>query len=641
MRRWWTSWWVAPSVFLVSVGIGVLFQQGLTELRLRAFDSRLQQEAQFRAVRLREQFEVRLTLVEVLLTELQSGRLARGASFAERARQLHERFPGIQALNLVDDQGVIVQVVPAATNQAALGKNVQSNPIARSAFALARTTGRPHLTRPLTLFQGGKGFAGYFPVEGKENTNVNAVFRIADVVGTIVDEGLLQSHQVVLECDGEEVLRNALDDTLHTRAKAATFRVRDQEWTLRLRPSTAQVQQAVQTTLLLPLVLLVGVLMGLLSALIVRGLRRQAALEERLQQARQMEALSTLAGGMAHDFNNLLTALTTILQLNRKERPDDDTWREDVETMLEACAQGTRLTAQMMALSMRKETTSEPFIADEAIKVAMNLLDKSLPSSVKLNTDLQAPRAWLFGQAGGLQQAVLNLSLNACDAMPNGGRLFVSTALTADRKTFELVIEDEGEGISDDDLKKIFDPFFSTKAPGKGTGLGLSMVFHVVKAFGGNIDVASEVSVGTKMRITLPTVPAPVVSDEEEQMPPDRLTNVVVLIVDDDETIRRTLQRRFESEGAKVVTASGGHEALRYAGPFDVLLTDMRMANGGGAMLVRTLWERRPKLPVVVMSGFSDDEIPTSEEASVRFVSKPFQLDTIVSAVGAVLKPRK
>lgn len=637
MRSYWTSSLIAPGVLVVSLIVGMVVYQGLADFRVSSFEERLQREAQFRAVRLQEQFEVRLTLVEVLLHELESGALAPGPTFAQRAQQLHERFLGIQALNLVDDSGLIIQVVPEATNQAALGKNVRSNPVARPAFVKAQESGSPKLTRPLTLFQGGKGFAGYFPVKGKA-LNVNAVFRIEDVVKTIIDDAFLRQHSVMLECNEEPVFENPLQEELHSAGVLATFRVRGQQWTLRLQPSSTLAEEEVQSQIILPLILLVCLILTLLSALIVRGLRRQAGLEERLQQARQMEALSTLAGGMAHDFNNLLTALTTILQLNRGEQPDEEDWREDVGTMLEACEQGARLTAQMMALSLRQETTSEPFLADEALKVAINLLDKSLPSTVRLQQSLNAPHVWLSGQAGALQQAVVNLARNASDAMPGGGPLKISSSVSADGGCFHLVIEDEGEGISQENLKKVFDPFFSTKGHSKGSGLGLSMVFHVVNALGGKIDVDSTAGKGTQVRIALPTIPMPAVALDHGSTSSDALNGVVILLADDDNTIRQSLKRHLESDGATVVATSSGNEALRYEGPFDVLLTDMRMANGSGAELVHSLWKRRPRLPVVVMSGFSDEDIPSSDLARVRFVAKPFQLGSVVNALAWVLR---
>gem|GEM_PF-2347957 len=633
LQRWLLSKWMSVAVVVVVLAIGGVFVQQTTALRRDAFERQVQQQAHFRAVRLQEQLEVRLTMVEGLVRELEQGGLNRGDPFLRRATSMHQNIGGLLALNLVGDDGVIEQVVPEAPNKAALGMNVFAHPVAAAFLREALRTRRPQLSDGLKLFQGGQGFTAYFPVERDDIGAVNAVFRIADVEATVTDVELLRRHRVALALNGSPVITHAPPSRLSALSVSSTFQVRNQSWTLTLTPTLDEVEKDTSSSLAWPVVLLVALLLGSLSAVFAEGVRRQRNMEAHLDGMRRMEALGTLAGGMAHDFNNILTALRGILELNLAEPPSDEAWRQDVRDMLDACTQGATLTEQMLALSRTKTARKEPFLVDEVVNGALRLVRKSLPTSIQVSSVLQAQGVWVEGESSALSQALMNLVINSKDAMPQGGQLTVRTYV--DDGDVCIAVEDSGEGIAAEHLDRIFEPFFTTKGVGRGTGLGMAMVYSTVKTFDGHVEVASTPGKGTTVRLRLPSTTAPASPSADQEVSLAVLDGKRIVLVDDESTIRSALRRHLEKLGAHVDSAGSGSAAKRLLDGCDVLITDMRMQPMGGDVLAREAWRRRADLPVVFVSGFSEAEVPRGKHT--RFVPKPFALDDVARATAQVL----
>ena len=368
------------------------------------------------------------------------------------------------------------------------------------------------------------------------------------------------------------------------------------------------------------------------------------ALEEQLRAAQKLEAVGRLAGGVAHDFNNMLAVILNCAAFVAEELPADHPARIDVEEVLRAGESAAALTRQLLAFSRRQ--VLEPRVLDlnatvsRLEKMVQRLIGEHIALELVLAQDLGRVRA----DPGQVEQVLMNLAVNARDAMPQGGTLTVETADVelggedAPRhldvppgRYVRLRIQDTGHGMDADTQRRIFEPFFTTKGKGKGTGLGLSTVYGIVKQSGGTIQVESAPGEGTAFDILLPRVDdavQPLVVDR----PPVRplAGGETVLVAEDDDAVRRITERLVRAGGYRVLTAASGAEALRlaerHAGGLDLLLTDMVMPGMTGRELAARLRVMHPGVRVVYMSGYTDDEFEAQGglEAGAVLVPKPF-----------------
>ncbi len=384
--------------------------------------------------------------------------------------------------------------------------------------------------------------------------------------------------------------------------------------------------------------------------------RRQ--LEEQLRQAGKMEAVGQLAGGVAHDFNNILTAILGYADLLAADLPAGDRRLEDVEEIRKAAHRAAALTRQLLAFS-RKQVLEPRVLGLNALVDSMDkMLRPILGENVELHTapsaDLHAVRA----DPNQVEQVILNLAINARDAMPKGGKLTIETAnveLDAEYaarhatvvpgRYVMLAVSDTGTGMDAITQKRIFEPFFTTKDPGRGTGLGLSTVYGIVKQSGGTIWVYSEVGKGTTFKIYFPAVDAPAEDLRLAAAPAHALAGVeTILLVEDDEQLLHLAQRALEAKGYTVLAADRGAGALEIArqheGPIHLLLTDVTIPDMDGRTLAASLRaERGRELRLLYMSGYADQAIVHHGvlDASVAYLPKPFTTDAIARRVREVL----
>ncbi len=370
----------------------------------------------------------------------------------------------------------------------------------------------------------------------------------------------------------------------------------------------------------------------------------RVSLEEQLRQAQKMEAVGQLAGGVAHDFNNLLTVISGNCDLLLGASPADDPKRGALSDIRAAGNRAANLTRQLLAFS-RKQIL-EPRLVDvhEVVAGLEKMLRRLIGEDVLLATDLAADPSWVKVDPGQLEQVIMNLAVNARDAMPRGGSLTIRTRsaeadLFADadestgggaRPRVALSISDTGAGISPEARPHIFEPFFTTKEVGKGTGLGLATVYGIVKQSGGDIAVESEPGRGATFTILLPSHPRPrghVSGASHAAIPRGTET---VLVVEDEDAVRRIVKIALESTGYRVVEARSGPEALEAArvnaGGFRAVVTDVVMPGMSGRELAERLRRDRPDLKVLYMSGYTDDAVMRHGivESGVAFLQKPF-----------------
>ena len=380
-------------------------------------------------------------------------------------------------------------------------------------------------------------------------------------------------------------------------------------------------------------------------------------LEEKLRQSQKMEAIGKLAGGIAHDFNNLLTAVRGHAELLLEGNAIDGEVREGLEEIAKAADRAASLTRQLLAFSRRQ--VLQPRIVDvNRVVIDMEkMLARLIGEHITLLTALDPTIAKIKADPSQIEQVILNLTVNARDAMPQGGSLTIQTSeadLTeADRvrhsyivpgRYVRIMVRDNGVGMPRETLERAFEPFFTTKEPGKGTGLGLSTVYGVVKQSEGYIWAESQPAGGTEFRIYLPAVAE---SPEEPAAPPvivAKPQQATVLVVEDESAVRSLIRRILEKRGYAVLTAENGKQALEvvgnHAGPLDLVITDVVMPNMGGRELSLHLAHIRPELRILYMSGYTEDDVVRHGviEQMVSFLAKPFTSDDLLEKVRAMLE---
>jgi two-component system, cell cycle sensor histidine kinase and response regulator CckA len=379
---------------------------------------------------------------------------------------------------------------------------------------------------------------------------------------------------------------------------------------------------------------------------VVTDLTERKSLEEQLRQSQKMEAIGRLAGGVAHDFNNMLTVITSsAAMLLQQERSDEE--REDLEAISMSALRASALTRQLLLFSRKQVVNLHSLdvnaVLDEMSPMLRRLLRENIHLVTVLGTDLGAVTA----DPTQLEQVVMNLVVNASDAMPDGGMLTIETrdvdlddtyvqhhAAVAPGRYVQLTVSDTGVGMSAATIGKIFEPFFTTKEPGRGTGLGLATTYAVVAQLGGHIRVYSEQGEGSVFKIFLPhaATDSDVGADAAAPMAPASYSTgpATILLVEDEEAVRRAIRRTLERYGYSIIEAADGEAGLaaagRHPGPIDVVVTDLMMPGMNGRAFADRLRVERPDTRVVFMSGYTDETVNQRGlvDATHAFLQKPF-----------------
>jgi len=378
---------------------------------------------------------------------------------------------------------------------------------------------------------------------------------------------------------------------------------------------------------------------------------------QQLRQAQKMELVGNLAGGIAHDFNNILTVIKGYCELAKMKGMEGEVARE-VHQIGEASDKAAALTRQLLALSRRQLLRPHNIAVNAVVAGIETMLGRMIGENVELVLCFPPDLGTVYADPAQIEQVVLNLAVNARDAMPNGGSLrFEGKNLdlpsSYEERSFEiplgryilLEVTDTGTGIAPEHLDRIFEPFFTTKEVGRGTGLGLSTVYGIVKQSGGYIGVSSEPGRGTTFKIYLPRVDKPVDSlDQQEQPPVVKPGTETILLVEDDPAVRHIANSILGAGGYRVLAPEHPSEAeqvcAQYSGPIDLLLTDLIMPGISGRELARRVVLRRPKIKVLYMSGYTDDGVihRLVGEGTVAFLPKPFTPAALQAKVREVLE---
>jgi signal transduction histidine kinase/CheY-like chemotaxis protein len=385
-------------------------------------------------------------------------------------------------------------------------------------------------------------------------------------------------------------------------------------------------------------------------------LRREIAerrqVEAALQQAQKMEVIGQMTGGVAHDFNNLLTAVLGNLELATR-RGRDDNIRRYLEGATQAAQRGAKITSQLLAFSRTQRLQIEAIDLNAIVTEMGDLLFRTIGGTVGIETMLERTLWQATADRTQIESVILNLAVNARDAMPGGGRLTITTANVpndAKNKPSDLTsgeyvsvsVSDTGTGMTEEVLRKAFEPFFTTKPVGSGTGLGLSQVYGIAKQTGGTVAIHTQLGKGTTITVYLPrttAVPAVHSADEAKNVP-FRSHKATILVVDDDKDVRQLTVSCLETLGYQVVSAEGGHAAVQIAGSedsIDMVLIDIAMPEINGVDAIGAILKKRPGIPFLYMTGYvGPTKLDLSEQ---RVLKKPFTIAELAAKVEELLFP--
>jgi PAS domain S-box-containing protein len=386
-------------------------------------------------------------------------------------------------------------------------------------------------------------------------------------------------------------------------------------------------------------------------------LSQQKKLEEQLRQAQKMDAFGQLAGGVAHDFNNLLTVISGYSELLLQSAPPDDPSRELLEEIRKAGERAGSLTRQLLAFSRKQVLAPKVLDVNDVVRDTEKMLHRVIGEDIRLTATLHPQLGSVTADQGQLEQIILNLAVNARDAMPQGGRLTIETSnvvFDQDYAMFHadvrpgsyvmLAVTDTGIGMTGEVRRRVFEPFFTTKGTGKGTGLGLAVVHGIVKQSDGTIEVYSEPGRGTSFKIYLPRVEQAATSGKSraDLGPPPRGTETL-LLVEDEDAVRALARFTLQQCGYTVLEASHGEEAIsvatKHREKIHMLVTDVVMPGLGGRVLAEQLLGLHPEMKVLYLSGYTDDAIVRHGilHEQVNFLQKPFSPNALAHQVREVL----
>lgn len=370
--------------------------------------------------------------------------------------------------------------------------------------------------------------------------------------------------------------------------------------------------------------------------------------EARLVQAQKMEAVGQLTGGLAHDFNNLLTAVVGSLDLLLR-RTDDEKLKRLAGNALQAAERGAKLTSQLLAFSRRQRLSPAATDANDIVTKMGDMLARTIGPQVRVETRLE-PQLWhALADPTQVEVMILNLAINARDAMPSGGRLTITTENVAkvpqrlatelaDREYVAISVADTGTGMLAEVKARAFEPFFTTKEQGRGTGLGLSQLYGFAKQSGGTVRIDSKVGEGTRVTVYLPRTEAPTPVVELPQVASGQSGGMKVLLVDDDDAVREVCATMLEEIGCTVVHVSSGQEALQALGSstFTAMVTDVAMPGMSGVELACKTRESLPDLPILFASGYADLEMFGDQLNEEVVMKKPYRLAELAARLHAL-----
>ncbi len=376
---------------------------------------------------------------------------------------------------------------------------------------------------------------------------------------------------------------------------------------------------------------------------------KRSLIEEELNRAKKMEAVGRLAGGVAHDINNTLNAVTASLFALRKELGADAGRFADLDNIAAACDRGAQLTRNLLGFARKSNYKRQTISLNEVVESVYALLRRTANKNIRFDIRLDATRPLMIGDRGQIESAVMNLCINALDAMGEEGILTVSTG--ADENRAIICVEDTGVGMDAKVRERVFEPFFTTKAEGKGTGLGLAMVYGVVHAMSGRIELDTAPGKGTAVTLSFPRITAAVAQVGLSTVPPPPvsespcLSGRTVLLIDDEPLVLRSASRMLKTLGCEVTGAGSGSAGVMLfeekKETVDLVIVDLIMPEMDGIAVIEQLKKIRSSIPIILVSGYTREserlESITERYEAVRFLTKPYRPEALIIAAEELL----
>lgn len=580
---------------------------------------------------------------------------AQAELFRDKALELLDWFPGFQAVNRLDANGVARVVVPLEGNEAVVDFDLHRHPDPSVSTALDAAAATLVTTRTpvLELKQGGRGFGTYAPIldeGGRLAGFVNGVFRIEAAFQACLPEPDLPEDFAVEIVEGEQVLLSRWHPDPGAPVQETSLALFDRPLLLRMAATTPLVIAHRSGTEIFLLVS--GLLAALVSAFALRLLltryeqRRQAEarriqLERERARTSRLESIGRLAGGVAHDFNNYLTAIMGSSSLALEDLPPGSPARASIEVAIQAARRASEVTRRLLTFARRGPGVAAVVDPCRVVEDLARMLPRLLGEDVELRLELDREAGRVRIDPTQLEQVLVNLAVNARDAMPVGGELALRVRRDEVGDAVVLEVEDDGIGMDEEQLAHVFEPFVTTKPEGHGTGLGLATCYGIVTGAGGEIRIDSRPGEGTVVRVRLPRTDEPLSeeSDEPHDLAEGPVPGALVLVAEDQPLVRAVVEETLRAAGHTVLSAADGESALAIARGeqrhIALLVTDIVMPRMGGRELAAALRRERPSLPVLFLSGYSDQP----PAAGDRLLAKPFTPDQLLAAVGRLLAP--
>jgi signal transduction histidine kinase/CheY-like chemotaxis protein len=604
------------------------------------------------------------------------------ADFDALVGEMLPYYPGVSALELAPG-GVIRQVMPLAGNEKAVGFDLLQDPVQRKEAAIARDTGKLTLAGPINLVQGGLGIAGRLPVFLQDRDGLPSFWGFTVVVirfpgalvparfTQIVERGLHYELWRTHPDSGRKQVIDASSATPLAEPVDVTLELPNGTWTLSVSPARGwgdpaglALKFALGLLACLTLAYLAKLMVELrehqqgLETLVARRTAEVGIAETRLLQSQKMEAIGKLAGGIAHDFNNLLTPILGYAEMLQSDLKNAGVDTEPLQFIAQAALKARDLTRQLLSFGRKQTLELRVIDLNETVSSIVVMLRRTIRESIEIRLEPAAAPARIRADATQIERVVMNLLVNAQDAIVDAGVItiaieevvldaaFVRTHPDAREGSFvQLTVADSGRGIDPEVLPRIFEPFFSTKEAGRGAGLGLATVYGIVRQHEGNIWVSSGAQ-GTAFTIVFPTAagepagsagPTAAAASRDEKKGSGN-----ILLVEDDASVL-ALVRSLLSEGGYTVSATRDpREALRLAVDrrFDLLVADVVMPGMSGPELHRCLLAAHPELKVLFMSGYAGSALGGRVEPGkgVHYIQKPFSTAAFANEVAQIMR---